>query len=69
MSLRAVHIFLISTSIALAVFFGVWAIKDYLSPAKSTANLYLGVLSFVVAVALVVYLFGFFLKIKKDSLS
>ena len=64
MSLKIVHIFVISTSIILAVFFGFWAVSDY-SHFKNSGNLYLGILSFAVAVALIIYLAWFCRKVKE----
>ena len=67
MSLRAVHIFVILTSILLAIFYGAWSLNDYFS-SKNSLNLYLGVLSFLVTGILIPYLLWFLKKIRSESL-
>ncbi len=66
MSLRAIHIFVILTSILLAVFYGAWSLNDYFN-SKNNLSLYLGVLSFLVAGILVPYILWFLKKIRGES--
>jgi hypothetical protein len=54
MNLRLVHAGLILLSAALAVLFGVWCLGQYARDDQS-ASLIAGIVSFVVAVGLVVY--------------
>ena len=61
MSLRVIHIFVILISILLAIFYGAWALNDHFN-SKNNLNLYLGVLSFLVAGVLIPYLLWFIKK-------
>ncbi len=63
MSLKAIHVFLILTSILLAIFYGAWSLNDY-SNSKNSLNLYLGLLSFLVAGVLVPYILWFLKKVR-----
>jgi len=67
MSLKVVHIFIIVLSIGLAVFFGLWAINDYLN-LKNTWNLVWGITSLLVGSILIPYLIWFILKAKRAGL-
>lgn len=58
MSLKAVHIFFILLSIALAAGFGAWAVRNY-QTTGSLVNLWLGIASFACGAALVGYLVWF----------
>ena len=60
MSLKTIHIFLISASIALCTYFGIWLLKNATRPAAAA--------SFVVAGALTLYLSWFIMKLKKRGL-
>ena len=64
MSLKAVHICFILLATALAAGFGYWAVRDY-SLSGNSVNLYLGIGSFALGAALIVYLFWFLSKMKK----
>ncbi len=64
MSLKAIHIFLISISILLAFGFGAWAI---FVPGGGL-YLFLGLLSVVVGILLIIYLIKFVQKLKNVSL-
>lgn len=57
MSLKAFHVFFISVAVLLAIGFGVWCLREGDRPA-------MGVASFVVAAALVVYEILFLKKLK-----
>ena len=65
MSLRAIHILVILTSILLAVLYGAWSLKDYFD-SNNRLSLYLGVLSFLVAGILVPYILWFLKKIRGE---
>ena len=66
MSLKAVHVFVISASIVLAVFFGYWSLRNYFG-SRNASDLYLGGLSLLVALALIPYIAWFFKKVKDRS--
>jgi flagellar biogenesis protein FliO len=68
MSLRAVHIFFISLSILLAIGFGGWEVQRY-SQSGEMLELVAGILSFGVAIGLVVYGMYFLKKVKRASLA
>lgn len=63
MSLKAFHIVFIALSILLAIGFGVWEVLEYLE-SGSVAQLITALLSFVVAIALIVYGVRFLRKLK-----
>lgn len=63
MSLRVVHIFFIVCALVLSVAYGVWSLQIG-APAEGAMYNWLGVLSLVVSVALVVYLKWFVSKPK-----
>lgn len=67
MSLKIVHIFVISLSICLALFFGVWAVNDH-AVSKNTLILVMGVVSLAVGVSLIGYLAWFIIKMKKAKI-
>jgi hypothetical protein len=60
MSLKAFHAFFMVVSILLLVFFGVWAIRDYVQ-SRNLVNLGLGIVSLQASV-LAVWYFSWFLK-------
>jgi hypothetical protein len=64
LSLKAIHIFLISISILLAFGFGAWAIFVQ----GGALYLFLGLLSIVVGILLIIYLIKFVQKLKNVSL-
>ena len=59
MSLRAFHVFFIFVSIALALLFGVWCIKQ-----GGVIQLISAFISFILGAALAVYLFFFIKKVR-----
>lgn len=63
MSLKAFHIFFIAVSILLAVGFGVWEVVEY-ADSGAAGRLIAALLSFLVAVALIVYGVRFLRKLK-----
>ena len=63
MSLKAFHVVFIVCSILLAVGFGIWEIVSY-SRTASTSQLIMGLVSFAVAAALVVYGIRFVRKLR-----
>ena len=64
MSLKAFHLFFISSAVALAVGCGVWGLKDYWSPNGETFDLIFGIGSLLAAVGLVLYERYFLKKLK-----
>jgi hypothetical protein len=54
MSLKAFHIFFIALSILLAIGFGVWELQAY-ADSRNTGQLVAGMVSFIVAVGLIIY--------------
>ena len=66
MSLRAIHIFVISASILLAIFFGYWSLRNFFD-SRNASSLYLGALSLLVAMVLIPYIMWFFKKVKGHS--
>ena len=66
MSLKAFHVFFVIVSTLCALGFGAWAIGDYLRTG-SLGVLWLGVLSFAAAGALVWYGLWFLRKLKNVS--
>jgi len=67
MSLKIVHIAVILFSIAVTLFFGVWAIRDYGSSGNS-GNLVWGIASLAGGIILIPYLAWFLSKSKKAGL-
>ena len=67
MSLKAFHVIFITCSSALAVAFGVWALKHYLSAAGRTLDLVFASGSFAVGVGLIIYERFFLKKLKNVS--
>lgn len=65
MSLKAFHIVFITAASALAFGFGVWSLRNYLSPDGMARDLAFGAVSLAVGVALLVYE-RYFLKKTKD---
>lgn len=63
MSLKAFHILFITLSTLLAFGFGIWSLKSY-SADNDTKLMVLGIASFIVAVALIVYGVRFLQKLK-----
>ena len=55
LSLKHFHILFIALSILLSLGFGAWGVRDYFSSDRGTTHLVLGLLSFALAGALVVY--------------
>ncbi len=68
MSLKAVHIFFISLSILLALGFAGWELQRYAASGEFL-ELIAGILSFGVAIGLVLYGMYFLKKVKRVSLS
>jgi hypothetical protein len=62
-SLKAFHILFIALSVVLAIGFGVWEIVGYMET-TITSQLVMGLLSFIVAVALILYGIRFLRKLK-----
>jgi len=67
MSLKAFHVIFITASSALAVGFGVWALKNYLSPDGRWTDMLIAIGSFAVGVGLIVYERYFLKKLKNVS--
>jgi hypothetical protein len=63
MSLKAFHIFFIAVSILLAFGFGLWEIRAY-TDSGTVGRLIAGLLSFGVAVGLIIYGIHFLKKLK-----
>lgn len=63
MSLKAFHILFIALSTMLAVGFGVWSVRMY-AAAQGGGYMVMGVLSFACAVALLVYGYKFWQKLR-----
>ena len=68
MSLKAFHIVFITLSTLLAVGFGFWSLHDHQMHGGGAGAVTLAILSFVVAVGLVVYGVWFLKKLKGVSL-
>jgi hypothetical protein len=66
MSLKAFHVFFVVVSVLCALGFGAWAVSDYLRTGSSGA-LWMGILGFVAAAALVWYGIWFLRKLKDVS--
>ena len=64
MSLKAFHIFFISVSTLLAIWFGVWGLRSYFNRAENSLILVLAIMSFIVAGVLIVYGIKIFQKLK-----
>ena len=67
MSLKAFHIIFITASSALAVGFGVWALRNYLSPDGRWVDMLMAIGSFACGVGLIVYERYFLRKLKNVS--
>ena len=67
MSLKAFHIVFITASSALAVGFGVWALKNYLAPDGRWVDMLMAIGSFVFGIGLIVYERYFLKKLKNVS--
>ena len=67
MSLKAFHVVFITASSALAVGFGVWALRNYLSPDGRGLDLLLAIGSFLTGIGLIVYERYFLKKLKNVS--
>ena len=67
MSLKAFHLIFITASSALAVGFGVWALRNYLAPDGRMMDLLMAIGSFVCGVGLIVYERYFLKKLKNVS--
>jgi hypothetical protein len=65
MSLKAFHVIFITASSALAVGFGIWALKNYLGPDGHRADMLIAIGSFLCGIGLIVYE-GYFLKKLKN---
>lgn len=64
MSLKAIHICFILLSLALALGFGFWGVRDYLAT-ENLIHFSLGIGSFVGGILLVGYLVWFVYKMKR----
>ena len=67
MSLKAFHVVFITASSALAVGFGVWALKNYFSPEGRWLDMAMAAASFAVGIALIVHERYFLKKLKNVS--
>ena len=67
MSLKAFHVVFITASSALAVGFGVWALRNYFSPEGAAMDLVMGAGSLIVALGLIAYERYFLKKLKNVS--
>lgn len=67
MSLKAFHVVFITLSTLLAIGFGFWSLHDHQMHGGGIGAMALAILSFVVAVALVVYGVWFLRKLKGVS--
>jgi len=67
MSLKAFHVLFVIISVLITLGFGIWSVKQY-GITGSGGSLAMGVASFVVSVALVVYGVAFLQKLKKAGL-
>jgi hypothetical protein len=65
MSLKAFHLIFITASSALAFGCGVWALKEFASPAGSTSDLVFGLVALALGVGLILYE-RYFLKKHKN---
>ena len=59
MSLRAIHLLVMSCSIAFAFFFAFWALQDYFNGTQNIMNLSLGILSLIAGFVMIPYIFWF----------
>ena len=55
MSLKAFHIVFVTAACAMAIGCGVWGLKQYWSAEGRTGDLFFGLGSFAVAIALILY--------------
>ena len=62
MSIKAVHIFFIIMAIMISIIFGVWSLK--FAPAGDSFYQWMGVLSLIVFIVLVIYGLNFFKKLR-----
>jgi hypothetical protein len=67
MSLKAFHLVFITASSALSFGCGVWALKDYASPAGGTSDIIFGLIALAVGVGLILYERYFLKKLKNVS--
>jgi hypothetical protein len=67
MSLKTFHLIFITAASALAFGCGVWALKDYASPAGTASDLAFGLLALAVGMGLILYERYFLKKLKKVS--
>ena len=65
MSLKTFHVVFITAASALCFGFGLWMLRDYHSFDGTTSELWMGIVSLVAGVGLLVYE-GFFLKKLKN---
>jgi heme A synthase len=68
MSLKAIHIVFIIASTLLSIFFGIWAVREFLGPEGGPEHLLYGVLSIAALVGLVFYGRYFLRKMKHIDL-
>jgi hypothetical protein len=67
MSLKAFHLVFITASSALAFGCGLWALKDFASPAGRTSDLIFGLAALAVGIGLILYERYFLKKLKHVS--
>lgn len=67
MSLKAVHLVFVTALAALAVFLGVWSLRDYRAPQGTVGDLVSGGVAFAVAVAVLAYGRYVLKKLKNES--
>jgi hypothetical protein len=67
MSLKAFHLIFITASSALAVGFGIWALRNYLSPDGRAMDMVMAIGSFLAGIGLLVYERYFLKKLKNVS--
>ena len=66
MSLKAFHVFFVIVSLICTVGFGIWGVRSYQN-AGEVADLFMGIGSFVVTIALLIYFRWFLRKLKNES--
>jgi hypothetical protein len=67
MSLKNFHLFFIAVSTLLAVAFGIWAVRSY-STTGDPLELAMGIMSFLIAIMLIIYGFKFRQKTKEAGI-
>jgi hypothetical protein len=67
MSLKAFHVLFVTISVLITLGFGIWSLQQY-GATGSSGSLALGIASFVVSVALVVYGVAFLKKLKNAGI-